>query len=116
MDLAGAEYPTEHDGRAILPMEGRSLLPAFQGAAIEREALYWEHEGNRAVRVGDWKLVAKENRPWELYDLAADRTEGTNLAGSMPEKAQELETLWNTWAERANVLPLGTWRAEANRP
>lgn len=116
VDLAGAEYPSEHDGQKIQPMEGRSLHPAFQGNEIERKALYWEHEGNRAVRVGDWKLVAKENRPWELYDLAADRTEQHDLSGSMSEKVQELETLWNAWAERSNVLPLGTWRAESNRP
>ena len=72
----------ELHGQAIQPMEGRSLVPAFANQPIERDALYWEHEGNAAVRVGDWKLVRLGRdpktgleRPWELYNLKADRTE-----------------------------------------
>ena len=59
VDLAGAAYPKEFAGKPITPLEGRSLLPAFDGKPIERDAIFWEHEGNRAVRQGDWKLVAK---------------------------------------------------------
>jgi arylsulfatase len=113
VDMADAAYPPAEAAGEILPLEGRSLLPAFENEGIEREALYWEHEGNRAVRVGDWKLVAKEDQPWELYDLQADRTEQHDLAKSMPDKVQELSTLWDAWAERCHVLPLGTWRAPA---
>jgi len=109
VELSGAAYPeTFHDGKTIQPMEGKSLIPAFagKGEAIEREALYWEHEGNRAVRVGDWKLVAKgRNGPWELYDLAKDRTELNDLAAEMPEKVKELADLWQAYAERTNVIP-----------
>jgi arylsulfatase len=57
--VSGAEYPKERDGQAIQPLEGKSLVPAFDGQELEREAIYWEHEGNRAIRIGNWKLVAK---------------------------------------------------------
>ena len=66
-------------------MEGRSLVPAFAGKPIQREALFWEHEGNRALRIGDWKLVAKgSDGPWELYDMKRDRTEMNDLAAPNP--------------------------------
>lgn len=112
VDLAGATYPSERDGKAIKPMEGVSLRPAFTGQSLERkQPLFWEHEGNRAVRDGKWKLVAKENRPWELYDLERDRTELHDLASSEPAKTRELAARWDGYAARANVLPLGGWRA-----
>lgn len=105
-DFGGATYPKEFNGKTIQPMEGRSLRPAFANQPIEREALYWEHEGNAAVRVGDWKLVHQGNKgAWELYDLKADRTEVNNLASSQPERVQQLTALWNAWATRANVIP-----------
>ncbi len=106
VEVSGAAYPKEFNGKAILPMEGRSLVPAFADRPIEREAIYWEHEGNAAVRVGDLKLVRQgRNGPWELYDLKTDRTELHDLAPSQPQKAKELATLWQAWAERAHVLP-----------
>ncbi len=110
VEVAGAVYPQNHEGQAVPPLEGKSLVPAFRGETIAREALYWEHEGNRAIRVGRWKLVAKENRPWELYDLEADRTELHDLAAQHPERVRDLERQWEAWAERAQVLPLGAWR------
>jgi arylsulfatase len=111
--VSGAHYPSERDGETIQPLEGRSLAPTFDGQTIERDAIYWEHEGNRAIRVGKWKLVARENKSWELYDLEADRTEMHDLASAMPERVSELSATWQAWAERAQVLPLGTWRAKA---
>jgi len=108
VDVAGAVYPDEVDGRPIRPAEGVSLRPLLRGQPIDRaEPLFWEHEGNRAVRQGKWKLVAKANRPWELYDTDADRTETNDLAAEYPDKVRELEAKWDAWAERANVLPLG---------
>ena len=107
LDVAGVEYPEEYAGHAIQPLEGVSLAPAFAGETIEREALYWEHEGNRAIRVGNWKLVARgKDGPWELYDLKYDRTERLNLATDRPELAEDLATRWTAWAERSKVLPL----------
>ncbi len=114
VDLSGAKYPTERNGNAITPMQGVSLRPALTGKSLKRtQPIFWEHEGNRAIRSGEWKLVARENQSWELYDLAADRSEMRNLAGRHPDKVKELAAQWETWAARANVLPLGTWRAKA---
>ncbi|HVK03637.1 MAG TPA: LamG-like jellyroll fold domain-containing protein, partial [Armatimonadaceae bacterium] len=75
-----------------------------------RNPIFWEHEGNRAVREGRWKLVAKENQPWELYDIDADRSERTDLAAKEPGRAKAMAAAWDAWAARANVLPLGGWR------
>lgn len=106
LDAAGVGYPREFEGRAITPAEGVSLLPAMREAKVRpRPApLYWEHFGNRAIRDGDWKLVALNNGPWELYDLAAGRTELNDLAAKEPQRARKLEQSWDAWARRANVL------------
>ncbi len=116
VDASGAAYPTEfHEGQKIRPMEGISLLPLFVGRTIEREALYWEHEGNRAVRRGDYKLVAKNREPWELYNIAKDRSEQHDLAKVEPRMVAELGRLWDAYAKRAHVLPLTPYQSEANR-
>ncbi len=108
VDLSAAKYPATFKGRPILPMEGVSLRPAFRGAPLARIApLYWEHEGNAAIRAGDTKLVRFGAKgAWELYDLKTDRTEQHNLAASQPARATELAALWDAWARRANVLPV----------
>jgi arylsulfatase len=99
-DLAGAKYP-----QGATPPEGRSLVPAFAGKPVDRDAIYWEHEGNRAVRVGDLKLVAKHGQPWSLYDVAKDRVESNDLAAKMPEKVKELAAKYDAYAKRALVEP-----------
>ena len=103
VDLAGATYPTQRDGRAILPMEGRSLAPAFRGQESGDRAIFWEHEGSKAVREGDWKAVAKGLGEWELYNLRSDRTETRDIAAQHPAKTRELASLWRNWSERAGV-------------
>ncbi|MCE9610600.1 MAG: arylsulfatase [Chthoniobacter sp.] len=106
VEVAGAKYPAEFNGHAIQPMEGRSLVPALANKPIEREALYWEHEGNAAVRAGDWKLVRLgTGGAWELYNLKTDRTELHNVAAQEAARAQELAAKWEAWAKRANVVP-----------
>lgn len=114
IDLSGATYPKEVDGHAITPLEGTSLLPSFDGGDIGRTApIFFEHEGNRAVRLGDWKLVARgANGPWELYNIAKDRPERHNKAKDMPEKTEALVKIWTAWAERAMVLPLNPGRGK----
>jgi arylsulfatase len=104
VDLSGAKYPTSFAGHDILPMEGVTLRPAFEGQSLDRkQPLFWEHEGNKAVRDGRWKLVQKWHGPWELYDLEADRTELHDLSQQQPEIAAKLEAAWNAWAARAFV-------------
>ena len=105
--LAGATYPTNRKGNAITPMQGVSLLPALSGKPLKRnKPLFWEHEGSRAIRDGQWKLVAPgAEGAWELYDLSKDRTELTNLARTHPQKVIALRTKWETWAYQTNVLP-----------
>jgi arylsulfatase len=71
---------------------------------IPRDCLWWLHEGNRAVRVGDWKLVAAKNDPWELYNVASDRAEQTNLASQHPEKVRELEAVWQSHTDEFTAL------------
>lgn len=104
--VAGAKYPEEFNGSQLKPLEGRSLLPAFDNQPIQREALFWEHEGNRAVRVGQWKLVAKGPAgKWELYDIAKDRSELHDIADQQPDRVKAMTAQWEAYAHRANVLP-----------
>jgi arylsulfatase A-like enzyme len=103
LDVTGATYPA---GKT--PPEGKSLVPAFAGKPLDRDHLAWEHEGNRAIRAGKWKLVARRDGPWELYDIDADRTEQTDLAAGHPDRVRELSGKWDKWAKRTNVLPRPT--------
>ncbi|MBT7164370.1 MAG: arylsulfatase, partial [Victivallales bacterium] len=104
---AGTTYPAQLGEHVLTPCEGKSLLPVFADDTLPARPLFWEHEGNRAVRVGDWKLVAKgKTGPWELYDLKADRTETNDLATKNPDRATAMAARWQAWAERCNVLPL----------
>jgi arylsulfatase len=105
VDVAGAEYPRTYDGHTIQPLEGVSLAPTFAGKSLAERAIYWEHEGNRAIRQGKWKLVSKHPGSWELYDLEADRTEMHDLSAEQPEKTAELKALYEAWALRCNVRP-----------
>ena len=107
VDLAKADYPKEVKGQKIVPMQGVSLKPTFSGKAIKREdPIYWEHEGNRAIRIGKWKLVAKgANGAWELYDLDADRSELNDLSEKHPQRAKEMADQWEAWAIEAKAKP-----------
>ena len=106
VDVAGAQYPGERNGVEVLPMEGVSLRPAFANQPLARKSpLFFEHDGSRAVRDGQWKMVAKRGGEWELYDIEADRSELNNLAAEQPDKVKEMATRWNEWANRTHVLP-----------
>lgn len=113
VDASGAEYPTDfHDGNRIKSMEGKSLLPALAGKEIAERAIFWEHEGNRAIRVGDYKMVAKgAQAAWELYHLASDRSEQNDLAANDPRRVVSMSRQWQMYAQRANVLPLTPYYA-----
>ena len=105
LDAAGAAYPPSYHGKPILPMEGRSLLPIFKGGTREERPLFWEHEDNRGVRLGKWKLVARYPREWELYDVESDRTELNDLSGEHRDQVNELAKLYQDLAKRCGVLP-----------
>lgn len=90
-----------------------AVLLLLKDGPIARDSLWWLHDGHRAIRVGDWKLVAAKGDPWELYDLRTDRAEQHNLAVKMPDKAQELAALWQTQTESFTALAHKTL---ANQP
>ena len=121
VDISGVTYPkTFHgQGNAITPMEGLSLVPALRGQKLARDAIYWEHEGNVAIRINNLKAVAKfggyKNDRWELYDLAADRTEMHDLSKARPEELSELKMRWHEFAKKANFLPVNGGRGNKKK-
>jgi arylsulfatase len=105
LELAGAKYPRTYKGREIMPLEGRSLVPVLDGKRREpHPQLCWEHQGNRALRQGNLKLVSRKPEKWELYDVADDRTELKNLAEKYPAKVKEMDAAYQLWAKRCGVL------------
>ncbi len=94
LEVAGGKRPAT--ASAAPPPPGKSLFPVFtRDDSVSHDYFWWLHEGTRAIRVGDWKLVADKDAPWELYDMRTDRAESINLVGKQPEKAREMEARWN---------------------
>ena len=117
VDVAGAKYPEQFNGQAIQPLEGVSLRPALEGKALQRtQPIFWEHEGNRAIRDGSWKLVSKYPGDWELFDMETDRTEQKNLAAQQPELVKQMAAQWDAWAKRVGVQPWAVVKAAAALP
>jgi len=101
VELAGAEYPSTIDGRKVKRPDGQSFAPVLRGPPYAgHEILYWEHEGGRAVRQGDWKMAALPDHEWELFDLSKDRSESTDVSAQHPRKVKELDALWTAWRQR----------------
>ena len=107
LDLSQASYPDDK-----IPVEGISLRSAFKGKSLLRnKPLFWEHEGNRAVRHGDWKLVAKGvDGEWELYNIREDRTEMDNQASKLPERVKIMAAQYKQWATERGVVPFNSWK------
>ncbi len=106
VDLSGAKYPAKFDGNDIQPLEGVSLRPGFAGKPLGRtQPIFWEHEGNRAIRDGQWKLVSKDGQSWQLHDISVDRVESNDVAGQHPDRAKEMAAKWDEWAKRVGVQP-----------
>lgn len=104
MELARADYTAHRRGNETIPYEGVSLVRSWRGGSIPRtQPLRWELEGQRAVRDGDWKLLGREDAPWELYHLAADRNELRNLAADHPERVSHMVADYTAWADRCGV-------------
>jgi len=124
-ELTCARYPAQFKGNEIHNLEGESLLHSLKDESNERESvMFWEHEANRAIRSGDWKLVLKasEEYPfdgkWELYNLADDRTEMNDLAETYPDKVKEMQKMWTDWAQKIKVYPLDnrSWERRLSDP
>lgn len=120
VDAAGARYPENYNNQSIQPMEGKSLVPVFDGKDLDREAVYWEHEGNRAVRMGKWKLISKASKKnsfiwdktdqleldnWELFDMEQDRTEMNDIAAANTDLVKKMADMWQVWAKRTGIVP-----------
>ena len=105
LELAGESYPNEFNGHSTPPMEGKSLMPILNG--VEREphdSLCWALYGNRAIRIGDWKLVwGASDEKWELYNLVRDRTETDDLATQYPDRVKLMTAKWDQWTKTCEV-------------
>ena len=117
LELAGGQLASSWHDAPPMALPGVSLMPALAGRGIERtEPLFWEHEGHRALREGDWKLVASNGQAWELYDLAADRTEMKDLAKDKPEVVTRLTAAYAAWAAKVGVLPWDRPKRDGGKP
>jgi arylsulfatase A-like enzyme len=105
LDITGTAYPTTWEGQPIDALEGQSLAPVFDRDGSERPPMFWEHEGNAAVRIGKWKLVRNYPAAWELYDMQVDRTELHDLAAVYPERVADMARQYDAWASRCGVIP-----------
>jgi arylsulfatase A-like enzyme len=105
VELAGGRWPTTCGGQPVPPTPGKSLLPVFaKEGPGSHDFFWWLHDDNRAIRMGDWKLVADHQKPWELYDLSQDRAETCNQAAGHPAKVKELEQEWTRHFEEIRTL------------
>ena len=112
VDIAGIEYPTYYQGNAILPMEGASLMPAFRGELMAERAIAFEHEANRALLKGKYKLVSKNftstdgqaHHDWELYEIDTDPLEQNDIASDNYPLVEELAREWHQWASRTDGI------------
>lgn len=105
LEITGAQYPRVYNGNEIWPLEGQSMNALFALDSYEREPLFWEHEGNAAIRIGKWKLVRKYPDDWELFDMMEDRTELNDLSRQYPDVVNDMSTQYETWAKRCGVKP-----------
>jgi arylsulfatase A-like enzyme len=105
LELAKVKYPDTVNGEKTIPPDGKSLLPLIYGSTHSiHDTLFWEHEGGRAIRIGDWKMTALSGKPWELYNLAVDHTETNDLSAKYPEKVKQMNDGWRSWAVRSHVV------------
>ena len=107
LELAGASYQPKESGKSYSELVGHSLVPSFSATSYQRAPIIWEHNGNRALLEGKWKLVAEGIKgEWELYDMEADRSETNNLAKQHPEAVKKMATHWDKIAKDTHVYPL----------
>ncbi len=105
LEVAGASYPASVAAGPLPALAGQSLVPLFAGGTRTRGTIFWEHEGNKAVRNGKWKLVSRFPEGWELFDMETDRTELHDLAQTEPERVKTMAAMYNDWTQRIGVQP-----------
>lgn len=108
LELTGAKYPEEFNGKKIHPLEGMSLVSSLKNPSnrVKRKGpLFWEFTGHHAIREGDWKLVAEKSKDWELYDLSRDRSETINLAEKETAQVRRLALKYDQWARKVGAVP-----------
>lgn len=119
IQIAQTSYPNEYNGNKITPVSGISLVPTFSNQNLKPRAIYWEHEGNKAMRLGKWKIVSGgilhggygnwqtvTVLPWQLYDMENDRSEMKDLSAVHPELVSKMAAMWNNWAHKDKVYPM----------
>jgi arylsulfatase len=113
-DAAQAVYPKEYNGNPITALEGASFLEVIDKGSWNRsDSIFWEHEGSRAMRSGEWKLVSEVGEGWELYNMSEDRTELNNLAEKEKDRLLKMQESYKEWMYRCGVekwpIPPQTW-------
>ena len=104
MELAGAKFPETINGQKTLQPDGKSLLPVLtKNTQVLHDTLYWEHEGGRRIRIGDWKMSSLPREPWQLFHISEDHTEINDLASQYPQKVAEMNEAWEKWATKIGV-------------
>lgn len=118
LDIAGGKQLETWNGTPVPTAPGKSLVPAFsQDGSVSRDYLWWSHEGNRAIRIGDWKLVmARRDYQWELYDLSNDRAEQHNLAKKHPDQVKKMREAWKQQQNEFRELALRDLPKTAAKP
>ena len=113
LEVSGAKYPAKFKDDPIKPFRGVSLVPAFGGAKVERtQPLFWEHSGGQAMRQENWKIVRKNNRSWEMYNLESDPTELLNLSEKESVRLKKMTALYENWEKEVGVAPAKNKSAE----
>lgn len=116
LEVTGATYPTEFGGHSIQASDGESLLAVLRNADTVRERpIFWEHEGNAAVRLDEWKLVRRFGQDFELYNMHDDRTERRNLAKQNRPECDRLVALFDAWTKAVGVIDWSIVERDAMR-
>ena len=116
LEITGAQYPDKKGNIDIPPMEGVSLVPCFSGGVPARKnPIIVEHEGNKMLRDGKWKVVQEYKEPlWMLYDMEKDPTEMNDLAATNPDQLKKMVDEYQVMAKHIGVEPgiefkIGKW-------